>query len=216
MKSNPTNRRRAVQWLGAGEISALVALVVAVPFIIGRLRKFKRDADAFDRTPAADWFRVRIAATANAPIDRAFEIIVPIDVPSIMPGYGPLPAVTGVENQTGDWDAAGQTRVVRLADDTTAREEMTLYDAPIRFGYTVSDWSGALRFLTNEAKGEWHFSEIAPDQTRISWNYTFAPRSIWTAWLLLAAVQFLWRGAMKQALRECVRQVESGAHSLQS
>ena len=64
-----------------------------------------------------------------------------------MPGYGPLPAVARVENQTGKWDAVGQTRTIRLADGTTARETLTSYDAPYYFAYTVSDVTGALRFF---------------------------------------------------------------------
>ena len=212
MKTNKINWRkwpRELGRLGGHEGAALFAVVLAIPFLFKRLSAIKRDADAFEQTRAADWFRVSIAATANVPGDKAFEIIVPIDVPSIMPGYGPLPAATGVENQTGNWDAVGQTRVVRLADDTTAREEITLYEAPNRFDYTVSDWSGAMKFLARHAKSEWSFHEIAAHQTRIMWRYTFAPRSIWTAWLLLAATQLMWRGAMKQALRECVRQTEN-------
>ena len=210
MKINKTKARnwsRELGWLGGPEGMAIFAVVLAIPFLFKRLKTIASD-DSFEQTRAADLFCVSIAATANAPIKKAFEIIAPIDVPSIMPGYGVLPAVVSVENQTGEWDATGQTRTIRLADNTTAREEMTLYEAPVRFGYTVNNWSGALRFLAREAKGDWHFREIAPDQTQITWNYTFAPRSLWTAWLLLPIVQLMWRGAMKRALRECVRQTE--------
>ena len=215
MNSNSISRRkwaRELGWLAGPEGAALFTVLLAIPFVIKRLNALKNDAAAFERTPVSDWFRVTIAATANAPLEKAFEIIAPIDVPTIMPGYGPLPAVTGVENQTGAWDAVGQTRIVRLADNTMAREELTLYEAPHRFGYSVSAWSGTMKFLARGAKSEWHFSEIAAHQTRIEWRYAFTPRSMWTAWLLLAAVQLLWRGAMKQALCECVKQAEiSGA-----
>ena len=210
MKINKTKARnwsRELSWLGGPEGMAIFAVVLAIPFLFKRLRTIASD-DSFEQTRAADLFSVSLAATANAPIEKAFEIIAPIDVPSIMPGYGVLPAVVGVENQTGDWDATGQTRTIRLADNTTVREEMTRYEAPNAFGYKVSEWSGALQFLPREAKGEWKFSEISPAQTKIEWNYTFAPRSLWTAWLLLPIVQLMWRGAMKRALRECVRQTE--------
>ena len=214
MKPKQNNWRkwpRDLIWLAGAEVAAIFAVALAIPFLLKRLGTIGRDTDAFERTPVADWFRVKVAATAGAPIGKAFKTIVPIDLPTIMPGWGVLPAVTGVENQSGAWNAVGQTRTVRLADDTTAREEITFYEAPTRFGYNVSDWSGALKFLAREAKSEWKFSEVAPGQTRIVWNYSFAPRSMWTAWLLWPIVQGLWRGAMKQALRECVRQGEVGA-----
>lgn len=194
-------------WLAGIEAAALLAVVLAIPFLVKRLSALKSDADAFEQTRAADLFSVTLEATAQAPLTQTFEIIVPIDLSSIMPGYGPLPAVSGVEAQTGDWNGVGQTRSVRLADESSAREETTLYDSPNRFGYTVSDWSGALKFLAREAKSEWRFSDAA-GQTRVEWRYAFAPRSAWTAWLLLPVVQLLWRGTMKQALHECVRQAE--------
>ena len=214
MKTDKTTARkwlRELGWFGGPEGAAIFAVALAIPFLFKRLDTIKRDANAFEQTRASDLFRVSLQATANVPIDKAFEIIVPIDVPSILPGYGILPAVVGIESQIGDWDGIGQTRIVRLADDTTAREEITLYQAPHRFGYKVSDWSGPMKFLARGAKSEWDFRAIADDKTRIEWNYAFAPRSVWTAWLLLPAVQMLWRGAMKRAMRECVRQVESSS-----
>ena len=212
MKPKQNNWRkwpRDLIWLAGAEVAAIFAVALAIPFLLKRLGTIGRDTDAFERTPVADWFRVRVAATASAPLDRTFKTIVPIDLPTIMPGYGPLPAVTGVENQSGAWNAVGQTRTVRLADDTTAREEITFYEAPTRFGYNVSDWSGALKFLAHGAKSEWHFHEISAHQTRVSWSYAFTPRSPWLLLPLLLIVQLLWRGAMKQALRECVRQAEN-------
>ena len=206
---NPRKWPRELGSLAGDEGAALFAVAIALPFLAGRLNKIARDPDAFEQTRIADWFSVSIEAAVNADLTPTFETIVPIDVPSIMPGYGVLPAVVGVENQTGAWDAIGQTRIVRLADDTTAREEITSYEAPHRFDYNVSEWSGAMKFLARRAKSEWRFSRLRTNQTRVEWRYTFVPRSAWTAWLLLATVQLLWRGAMKQALRECVRQAEN-------
>lgn len=178
-------------WLGGPEGAAMFALILAIPFLFKRLAAITRDADAFDQTRAADLFSVTLEATAKADLATTFATIVPIDVPSIMPDYGPLPAVIGVEAQSGDWNAIGQTRIVKLADETSAREEITHYEAPHRFGYTVSDWSGALRFLAREARSEWRFSEVA-GQTRVTWSYRFTPRSVWAALPLMLVVQLLW------------------------
>ncbi len=212
MKINwPTRKARwphDLIWLVGVEAAATLAVVLAVPFLIKRIATIRRDADGFEQMRAADLFSVSIEASANADVAHAFAVIVPIDVPSIMPGYGPLPAVVGVEAQTGNWDAIGQTRTVRLADGTTAREEITLHDAPHRFAYTVRDWSGMMRFLAREAKSEWRFSEVAAGQTRVEWRYAFTPRGVLAALPLVLIVQGLWRGTMKQALRECVRQAE--------
>jgi hypothetical protein len=53
-------------------------------------------------------------AIGNTHVDRdtTFCFIVPIDLTTIFRGYGPLPAVVGTTDQTGAWDAAGQSRTI--------------------------------------------------------------------------------------------------------
>jgi hypothetical protein len=149
-----------------------------------------------------------IAATQAA----VFEHIVPIDLASIFTGYGPLPAVSGTEHQTGAWDAAGQTRIVRLSDGSSANERLTRYEYPSYFGYTVSGFSGALRLLATSASGEWWFAEHAsPNVTRVRWRYAFSPRSLLVAPVVWLITNALWRGYMRKALALCRRQIEEGA-----
>jgi hypothetical protein len=88
----------------------------------------------------------------------AFEHIVPIDLSSMFKGYGPLPSVTGIKNQVGDWDASGQTRTVHLSDNSSVQERLTKYEHPQYFSYTVSGFTGVLGFLTTSANREWWFS----------------------------------------------------------
>lgn len=66
----------------------------------------------------------------DVPKEQAFCGIMPIDLSSIFTGFGPLPAVTGVTDQVGGWDAAGQTRSVTLSDGSSAKEEITGYKNP--------------------------------------------------------------------------------------
>jgi Polyketide cyclase / dehydrase and lipid transport len=138
-----------------------------------------------------------------------FDHIVPIDLTSIFTGYGPLPAVTGVQNQTGGWDVAGQTRTVTLSDGSSARELLTKYDYPHYFSYTVSDFSGVLRFLTISANGEWWF-ETNPSSgaTDIKWSYAFNARSLFAAPILWLITNVLWRGYMRKALMLGKSQIE--------
>ena len=157
---------------------------------------------------------ISFAATVEVEIraDQAscFLHIVPIDLTSIFTGYGPLPAITGSRNQTGGWDAAGQTRTVALSDGSTAQELLTAYQRPRYFSYTVSAFSGALRFLVGSANGEWWF-EAAPSSasTHIKWRYAFNARSAWLAPLVWFITLFLWRGYMRKALLLAKAQLES-------
>jgi hypothetical protein len=141
-----------------------------------------------------------------------FEHIVPIDLPLIFTGYGPLPAVIGVQNQTGGWNEAGQTRTVTLSDGSTARELLTKYDHPHYFSYTVSDFTGVLRFLAVSANGEWWFeTNPSSDATSVKWSYSFNSRSMFVTPVLWFITNLLWRGYMNKAVKLCKDHIENKA-----
>lgn len=155
-----------------------------------------------------------VHTTIQASPDKAFGHIVPIDLASIFTGYGPLPAVSGTRDQTGAWDGAGQTRTVLLSDGSSAREALTAYQFPSHFAYTVSGFTGVLRFLAKEARGEWWFErEPATQATAIRWKYEFISRSPLLEPLVCFITQRLWKGYMRKALRLSKAQVESLARA---
>jgi Polyketide cyclase / dehydrase and lipid transport len=153
-----------------------------------------------------------VQTTVEVPLEEAFEHIVPIDLTSIFTGYGLLPAVSGTRNQTGAWNAAGQTRTVLLSDGGSAQEALTEYERPKRFAYTVKGFTGALRFLAREARGEWWFERLPDRQaTAIRWRYEFVSRTPLVEPLLRLITQWLWRGYMRKALGLSKAQVEAHA-----
>jgi hypothetical protein len=113
-------------------------------------------------------------------------------------------------DQTGAWDAAGQSRTILLSDGSRAREELTNYSRPQHFSYIVSGFTGTLRFLTIRALGEWHFEEQSGG-TSVRWVYTFEARSVFAFPLLLAVIRPLWQAYMRKALREALTQLEASA-----
>jgi hypothetical protein len=132
--------------------------------------------------------------------EKVFLHVVPIDLTTIFTGFGPLPAVTGTRDETGPWDAAGRQRTVCLSDGSFARERLTAYEKPRGFAYVVSGFTGSLRFLAQEARGEWWFEEAAGGTT-VRWRYVFVPRSVFARPLLWAINRFFWRRYMHAALR---------------
>ncbi len=150
-----------------------------------------------------------VQAIVEAPVEKAFEHIVPIDLTSIFTGYGPLPAVVGTRNQTGGWNAASQTRTVLLSDGSSAQEALTEYEYPTRFGYTVKGFTGVLRFLAREAHGEWWFERVSGrEATTIRWRYEFVGQTPLMK-PLLCFITRLWRGYMHKALKLSMAQVEA-------
>ena len=153
-----------------------------------------------------------VRAVVHSPRRRAFEVLVPIDLTTIFRGMGPLPAVSGVEDQVGDWDAVGQTRTVRLADGSSLREELTAFDPPAHFAYTIDRLTGALRHLVHGMKGAWWFEEGSGDDgsptTAIRWRYAFQPRNAFARPLAVGIIRLFWQRYMVRALALGIEQVE--------
>jgi hypothetical protein len=154
-------------------------------------------------------FSVTVQVEVAAQQTETFEHIVPIDLASIFKGYGVIPAVRDTQNQTGAWNAVGQTRTVILSDGSSAQEILTEYKHPHYFSYIVHDFSGVLHFLTTSAHGEWWFeSNSSRSVTDIRWRYTLNAKSIFAAPILWLIVNFLWRGYMQNVIMLCKKQVE--------
>jgi hypothetical protein len=143
----------------------------------------------------------------------AFSHVVPIDLTSIFKGYGLLPAVIGVEAQTGKWDAIGQTKTVHLSDGSSVKELLTQYQRPDYFSYVVSDFSGILGFLITSAVGEWWFESgnLSPNSTLIRWSYTFIPKSLIAVPILWIVNKFLWAGYMRSVMSTIQLQLDHKA-----
>lgn len=160
---------------------------------------------------------VEVRGQVAAPIERVFDVFMPIDLRKIMVGFGPLPAVVAIEDQTGDWDSVGESRIIRLADGHGMLEVLTSVDRPQRFAYTVSELTNILRYLVLRFHGEWIFEAVPaatpsleePAVTRATWRYSFEPRSILTKPIAGFVVKRFWRPCMQQALELATAEVAS-------
>ncbi|MGQ0602193.1 MAG: SRPBCC family protein [Anaerolineales bacterium] len=150
-----------------------------------------------------------VTMTVAVPRVLLFDWFIPVELPKILLGYGPLPGVVRTEGQTGPWNQAGSRRKVHLADRSTAEEEVTACEAPQSFAYRVSGFTHPLfRALVAYAVGQWQFQEANDQTTSIEWVYTFHGRSPLAALLLRPVVKFLWHGYMLVGLRAFKTQAE--------
>jgi hypothetical protein len=135
------------------------------------------------------------------PAEEAFHGTLPAPLPNLFKRWhGPIPPVREVREQTGAWDAAGQTRTVRLAGGASMREELTSVDPPRSFGYRLSKMSGPMALLVDHVVGEWIFTPAAGG-TEITWRWDIHPRSPLTAWALPLFGR-IWKGYARKALRD--------------
>ncbi|HEX5738315.1 MAG TPA: SRPBCC family protein, partial [Hydrogenophaga sp.] len=107
------------------------------------------------------------------------------------------------------WDAAGRSRTVVFSDGSSATESLTGYDFPHGFTYRITGFTGVLRYLASEAKGQWWFESGArAGTTSVRWRYEFVSRHQWLRPLVSLFTRHLWRGYMQRALHLSKNQVE--------
>jgi len=158
---------------------------------------------------------IEIEGQVPAPIETVFDVFMPIDLTTIMRGYGPLPAVSAVEDQSGVWASIGESRIIRFADGHGMLETLTRVDRPRGFAYTLSNLTNALRLLVHRFHGSWAFEDCSastgPSVVRATWRYAFDVRSWLTrplAWLILT---LFWRPYMAAAFERASAQAVAAA-----
>jgi hypothetical protein len=149
---------------------------------------------------------VEQARTIPVGREELFRDMVPMPLPTLFKRwYGPIPPIKEVRDQTGDWDTVGQSRRIFLTGGGSMREQLTSYDAPTSFGYTLSEIKGPMAPLVGGVDGLWSF-ETVNDQTKVTWRWTIRPRSALTA-PILPIFGKLWKGYASQSLAELEHQL---------
>lgn len=143
---------------------------------------------------------------AAAPLDTTWDVATMRTPVGLYPRYGLLPAVIEVRDQTGDWDAVGQSRRLMLSDGGSVIEHTAVVDRLEFFAYTLSDFQKLFGALVEGARAEWTFS-TAPNGTLIRWRYTFHARPGYGL-VVAGIVRLLWGPYMRRVLPGIVAEVE--------
>lgn len=144
---------------------------------------------------------------APAKPDRTFAIMTPSDPTRFYPKFGPIPAIVRVDDQTGAWDAVGQSRKLTLSDGGTVIERLKAVDAPRRFAYQLTDFTGFFGNLVAFAEAEWDF-DASIQGTRIRWTYTFHAQPQ-RGWLVRLVVTLAWARYMNKVLPGLIDEVRT-------
>ncbi len=113
------------------------------------------------------------------------------------PKSGVLPGVAEVRDQTGAWDAVGQTRTLVLTDGGTVKETLTLVSTP-RFAYDLSAFTGFFSALVVVGRSEWRV-EPHGEGSSIEWTYTFTAKP-GRGFVVAAIVRLAWAPYMRKVL----------------
>jgi len=142
-----------------------------------------------------------------APADpaRTFDILTPSDPTRFYPKFRIIPATVRVGNQTGGWDAVGQTRTLHLSDGSSVRETTTDVERPGFFAYELTDFTKAFGPIVDHARAEWHFDAVEGG-TRVTWTYTFFARP-GRGWIVALIVKLAWAAYMRKVMPGLVDEV---------
>lgn len=144
---------------------------------------------------------VVMSRSRMVPVEQAFafDAVLPMPLTTIFSRwFGPLPAISRVDDQEGPWRTKGQSRTIRTADGGVQREELVEVSRPHVFGYRLTPVRGPLLLLIATVDGTWAFRATG-DGTDITWQWIVHPRSR-AAGLMLPVVGRLWQGYAKRGL----------------
>jgi Polyketide cyclase / dehydrase and lipid transport len=147
---------------------------------------------------------------ASAARPKTWNTATPLTPVGYYPKSGLLPAVIEVRDQTGPWDAPGQTRQLMLSDGGWVVEQITNVEPFGFFAYNLTQFQKVFGHLVDHARAEWTFSEVSGG-TAIRWSYTFFPKSATARPVLAAIVRLLWGPYMRKVLPRIVAEVEREA-----
>jgi hypothetical protein len=121
-------------------------------------------------------FKVVSSEWADASPEQTWDFIIPVDLAKYFTGMKPfIPPIKDTQDQTGAWDAGGQTRRINLTDGNTIGEEIVAADRPGRFTYRVGPFSGPTGMVVDHVNGEFVFEEMTGG-TFVRWTYEWVPK----------------------------------------
>jgi hypothetical protein len=143
----------------------------------------------------------------NEGIQATYDWVVDAETPiKMVNAWGPMSGFKSYELKTGTWDKAGDYRTATLDDGSTLTETLTTLTSPTYFDYELSGFSNpALRMLVSHGRGVWHFKEMGPNRTHVTWTYGFEPRNRLVAPFVWAFMRLVYHPFMMAAFDDMER-----------
>lgn len=152
----------------------------------------------------------KITTVVNAGISSAFNYIAPINLMHIFRGNAMIPAIIDTSVQQG-WNKAGLQRTIYFKDGSTSQESLLTVDVPVSFSYKNEHFtSKVLALLLTRLDGEWLFTDLGNDTTKIEWTYRAVPTNSFAKLVVKLVLMKATRSMLKDALDIIKNDLESG------
>lgn len=151
-----------------------------------------------------------VVMTVGAPIETAFHYIAPINLMHIFRGSALIPAIVDTSIKEG-WNKAGLRRTIYFKDGTTSEESLLTMDSPTSFSYKNEKFtSRVLKALLTRLEGEWLFTDVGGDRTKIEWTYRAIPTNFIARVLIKVVLLPAIHSMLANALKIAKDDLESG------
>lgn len=78
------------------------------------------------------------------------------------------------------------------------------------FSYRIEDFTSQLRFLAKRIEGDWLFTDLGNDKTKIEWTYKIIPKNFIARKLIYLVLLKNVQGLMKNAMAILKTDLETG------
>lgn len=151
-----------------------------------------------------------VEMTVNAPIETAFHYIAPINLMHIFRSTALIPAIVDTSIKEG-WNKAGLSRTIYFKDGSTSQETLLTMEPPTAFSYKNEGFTSlVLKSLLSRLEGEWLFTDLGGDRTKIEWTYRTIPTNFAARLIIEVVLIKAIRSMLKNALTIAVADLESG------
>lgn len=153
---------------------------------------------------------ITIRMTINAQIEKAFHYIAPINLMHIFRGNALIPAIIDTSVKEG-WNKAGLTRTVYFKDGSISQESLLTVEAPTSFSYRNEHFtSKTLSALLKRLEGQWLFTDLGNNTTKIEWTYRAIPTNFFAKLMVKLVLMRAMRSMLKDALDIIKNDLETG------
>jgi len=152
----------------------------------------------------------KVVMTISAQIDKVFHYIAPINLMHVFRGNAMIPAIVDTSIKEG-WNKPGLTRTVFFKDGSTSQESLLTVQAPNSFSYKNEHFtSKVLAFLLKRLEGEWLFTGLENNNTKIEWAYRAIPTNFFTSIIVKLVLMKAVNSMLKNAMDIIKEDLESG------
>ncbi|AUC80769.1 SRPBCC family protein [Lacinutrix sp. Bg11-31] len=182
----------------------------------------KADASFFNNVHIHDKNRINVAIPKNKALKKTAQVTINCSkatafnfitngekLPNWLKKHGSIPAVLYTKNNAETYDFVGAKRTVYLDKNQSTLEELLSYNPFANYSYRITEFTNSIKHFSNTAYAQVWFNTI-DDKTRITWDYTFTYKNIFSRLILNLILTFVFKKFMQASLNNAKKYIENG------